>query len=93
VNCRVQALGRVARVPHVAPVPVAGVSPIKGRRRVYFGAVSGWLETDIYRREQLPVGHVLQGPAIVDEMSATLVLLPGQTLRVDSIGNLIASIP
>lgn len=92
VNCRVQAIGRVAKVRHAAPVPQPGVERIKGRRSVYFGAEAGWLDTNVYRRSQLAVGESLIGPAIVEEMSSTLVLQPGQTLRVDALGNLIATV-
>jgi N-methylhydantoinase A len=92
VNCRVQAIGRVAKVKHRAPVPAPGVDSIKGRRKVYFGAELGWLDTNIYRRGQLAAGESIAGPAIVEEMSSTLVLQPGQTLRVDALGNLIAAV-
>lgn len=92
VNCRVQAVGRVAKVRHAAPAPKAGTERIKGRRKVYFGADIGWLDTNVYRRAQLAVGETLAGPAIVEEMSSTLVLQPGQTLRVDAFGNLIATV-
>jgi N-methylhydantoinase A len=88
VNCRVQAIGRVAKVPHVAPTPVPGVDAIKGERAVYFG-LDGWLTTPIYRRGQLEVGKTVRGPAIIEEMSATLVMRPEQSATVDAIGNLV----
>jgi N-methylhydantoinase A len=34
----------------------------------------------------------MQGPAIVEEMSSTTILLPDQTLQVDSWGNLIIAV-
>jgi N-methylhydantoinase A len=92
VNCRVQAIGRVAKVRQAAPEPKQGVERVRGHRQVYFGADIGWLDTKVYRRSQLAVGESLAGPAIVEEMSSTLVLQPGQTLRVDALGNLIATV-
>ncbi len=92
VNCRVQAVGRVSKVSHGASVPASGVEPIKGRREVYFGPAHGWVETGIYRRAQLPVGRTFAGPAIIEEMSSTIVVQPGQTITVDPVGNLIVSI-
>ncbi|KQX19969.1 MULTISPECIES: hydantoinase/oxoprolinase family protein [unclassified Sphingomonas] len=92
VNCRVQAVGRVARVPVSAPVAVPGLEPVKGRRPVYFGKETGWVETSIYRRGQLPIGRTFAGPAIIEEMSSTLIVQPGQTVTVDPVGNLIVSI-
>lgn len=92
VNCRMQAIGRVAKVRHAAPVPKSSAARIKGHRQVYFGTAIGWLDTNVYRRAQLGVGESLTGPAIVEEMSATLVLQPGQTLHVDALGNLVATV-
>ena len=65
---------------------------MKGNRCVYFGPGHGWLDTPIYRRAQLPPGRSITGPAIVEEMSATVVMQPGQTLTVDPIGNLVIAI-
>lgn len=91
VNCRVQAIGRVSRVPIAPPVPVPGLDAVKGRRPVYFGE-QGWVETSIYRRGQLPIGRTFAGPAIIEEMSSTLIVRPGQTVTVDPVGNLIVSV-
>jgi len=38
----------------------------------------------IYDRERLGPGHRLSGPAIVEQMDATTLVLPGQTARVDA---------
>jgi N-methylhydantoinase A len=89
VNCRVQAIGRIER-----QVAVPGGSAqderaaILGKRNVYFGPKHGWLEALVYRREALPVACVIHGPAIVEEMSATTVVLPNYSATVDQAGNL-----
>ena len=41
-----------------------------------------------YRREALLAGHRIEGPAIVDQLDSTTVLLPGQTALADRHGNL-----
>jgi len=91
VNCRVQAVGLVAK--GAAPPSGAGASPDAprdtGERPVYFGAERGWMPTGIHRRASLAPGSTLAGPAIVTEMSATTVVLPGRTLAVDRAGNLL----
>lgn len=92
VNCRVQAVGRVQKAPHVRPAPADGVEPIVGRRRVYFGSEAGWVETPIYRRALLAAKLRFEGPAIVEEMSSTTIVQPGQSVFVDEIGNLIITI-
>ncbi len=86
VNCRVQAVGQIPKTAQRFE-PRAGGDALRGHRAVYFGAGHGWLETGLWRRDHLCAGQVLAGPAIVEEMSATTVVHPGQTLRVDPPGN------
>jgi len=43
----------------------------------------------IYNRDLLHDGLVVPGPAIVSEMDATTVILPGFEARTDAIGNLL----
>jgi N-methylhydantoinase A len=62
-----------------------------GARDVYFGETRGFQATGIYRRERLRAGHRLVGPAIVEQMDSTTVVLPGQEARVDERGNLVIS--
>lgn len=45
--------------------------------------------TPVFDRTRLPVGCCIAGPAIVEELSATTVVLPQQTVSVDSFHNLI----
>lgn len=89
VNCRVQAVGRIERQAAVPGGSAREVgSAILGGRNVYFGPRYGWLEARIYRREVLPAACVIDGPAIVEEMSATTVVLPNYRATVDQAGNL-----
>ena len=90
VNCRMQAVGTVPKAPQ-QPIAKGGSlkEAVVERRQVYFGDGAGWIETDVYARARLPVAVPFQGPAIVEEMSSTTVILPGQSARVDRIGNII----
>jgi N-methylhydantoinase A len=47
-----------------------------------------WHDTPIYRREHLPPGASLTGPAIVEQLDATTVIEPGDRALVDPWGNL-----
>ncbi|ARP81816.1 5-oxoprolinase [Bordetella genomosp. 8] len=92
VNCRVQAVGlvpkqTVAAVP-ASPAPAEADLPATDERRVYFGPEEGWLGTPVHRRERLLPGMALQGPAIIEEMSSTTVVLPGQQASIDTAGNI-----
>ena len=42
----------------------------------------------MYRRDALPPGGVIEGPAVIEEFGATTVIGPGDTLRVGSLGEL-----
>jgi N-methylhydantoinase A len=63
-------------------------SAVKEMRNVFYEEI-GWTETNVYHRNLLAPDMEVQGPAIVEETSATTVLYPGQTLKVDQYGNLI----
>jgi N-methylhydantoinase A len=49
----------------------------------------GWHDAVIYDRSLMHAGLVIPGPAIVVEMDATTVVLPGFDAQVDPIGNLL----
>lgn len=90
VNCRLQVVGRVNKPRLVVPKggPSLAAAQID-ERNVYFGEDRGWLPTSIYRRSDLPLDAALLGPAIVEEMSATTVVLPDQRAELDAIGNIL----
>ncbi len=48
-----------------------------------------WHDAVIYDRGKLGVGTVVKGPAIVVEMDATTLVLPGHAATVDKVGNLL----
>ncbi|MGD9617205.1 MAG: hydantoinase/oxoprolinase family protein [Alphaproteobacteria bacterium] len=67
-----------------------------GNRRAYFeageGYKAGWAECAVWRREALLAGNRIAGPAIVEEISATTVLYPGDRAHVDAVGSLIVEV-
>ena len=83
------------------PRPAAGgreppAEARQGMRRVYFESATpgggGWHEAPVWHREALRAGNEISGPAIVEEISATTVLYPGDGARLDNIGSLIVDI-
>ncbi|MGD0719739.1 MAG: hydantoinase/oxoprolinase family protein [Roseiarcus sp.] len=67
-----------------------GVDPGKAaieRSRVYVG--ERWEDATIYARGRLQPGNRIAGPAIVVEMDATTLILPGHTGVVDEVGNIL----
>jgi N-methylhydantoinase A len=59
-------------------------------RKVWFEG--GWSDTPVYRRELLPEGAQLTGPAILEQLDCTTVIEPGNQAQLDAIGNLIISL-
>lgn len=89
VNLHVTAIGKI-RKPEIKRVVKVGTveDALKEKRPVYFEEI-GWVDTHIYERELLPTGQVLEGPLIVEEKAAVTIVEAGQSLSVDTLGNLI----
>jgi len=91
VNLRLLAIGQIVK-PQVRTWPAAtgpGSQAQKATRPVYFAETDGYVDCPIYDRYQLGAGHHLVGPAIVEEIDATTVILPNWRAQVDGYGNLI----
>ena len=67
-----------------------GVPAPSGRRKMFDGA-QGWLEAPVYERTALPVGFAIPGPAIIEQLDSTTLLVPGSHARVDERFNLICT--
>jgi N-methylhydantoinase A len=88
VTLRVAAAGRVRRFTLPSLDRRGRSRPRPVRRRVYF-AGAGWTACRCLDREQLGVGAVVTGPAIVEQLDATTVVPPGRRATVDRVGNLV----
>jgi N-methylhydantoinase A len=56
----------------------------KRRRRCWFG--KQWVDTSCYDGERMRSGHVVRGPAIIEEKATTVVVPDGFTAAVDAAG-------
>lgn len=92
VNYRLTACGELPKVnfkkENIIDEKIV-VSDVK--REVYFTEVNepGFYETSIFQRSSLDAGDKIVGPAIVEQLDTTILILPDQTALVDSYGNLI----
>ncbi len=73
-------LSAVVRRPRSFPKVRARGEPAPGRRQVLFD--DGWRESRVWRRPDLPLGFVSEGPAIIEEDQATTVVPPSWRFRV-----------
>ena len=56
-----------------------------------FDETYGWLEAPVYERTALPAGFEIPGPAIIEQLDSTTLLVPGSHARVDEHFNLICA--
>jgi N-methylhydantoinase A len=91
VTFRLEALGAVRRAEIRAHPPATGdaTAAIVSRRDVWLAEAGAFVACPVYDRERLGLGHRLAGPAIVEQMDATTLLLPAQTAAVDPHLNLV----
>ena len=57
-----------------------------GERQVWFDG--GFRATPVYQREAIPRKARFAGPAIIEQLDCTTVIEPGNSVRMDAIGNL-----
>ncbi len=89
VSARLTALG-LTSAPEMHAGAEAGKPPIsKEMQKVYFEETSAFEDTAVYDRSALLPGATFEGPAIVEQIDTTVVIHPGQTVRVDKFGNLL----
>ena len=91
VTFRVEATGLVPKSEIRVLAAGTGADPPvpTGRRDVWLTEAGGWTETALYDRAALMPGQSLAGPAIVEQMDSTTLILPGQTARIDAWGNIV----
>lgn len=93
VSARVQAIGKVERAPQ--SLFSGGPSlegAVIGHRKIFVDSKARWCESKVLARERLPLGQRFFGPVIINEMSATTLVFPGQAATVDQFGNIIVEI-
>ncbi|WP_248930723.1 hydantoinase/oxoprolinase family protein [Paenibacillus hamazuiensis] len=92
VNYRLTALGELpkAKIEKREAGQVRTPEPVS-KRQVYYSEVEkpGFYETAIYERTQLAPGDRIHGPAIIEQMDTTTLILPGQSAQVDEYLNLL----
>ena len=92
VNLRLVGAASAAKIAKPTVGQAKSVAAAKARSGTCTFRVDGKLAdypTDFYRRDLLPVGERLAGPAIVLQMDSTTVVPPQHNFEADAAGNLI----
>jgi len=94
VTYRVQAVGRADRVDVSRKDPEVGSADeaLVGHRDIYLSEPRGFVRCPVYDRVLLRHGAELAGPAVIEQMDTTTVLLPGDHCRVDAHRNLVIDV-
>ncbi len=81
----------IGRVPHPTFLewPVTSPGGARSSRPVYFRTEGGFVDAPVFDRETLAVDQVVQGPAIIEEWTTTIVVPPGWSLQTERLGNLV----
>ena len=92
VNLRIVAMGIIPK-PDLPEIVRAGslADARKPNRKVWFKD-SGFVDTDIYERNLLPVGATFEGPAVIEQPDTTTVMPPKTQCEVDNYGNLVIKV-
>jgi N-methylhydantoinase A len=84
VNARVAAIGRVAvPEPEVRAVASGTTCAPCSRRKAYLGA---WREVNVFALDDLKPGATLEGPAIIEAETTTVVINEADRLQVNALG-------
>ncbi len=96
-DCEVEVLalklGATAEIPKpdllkCVEWPQEARTPESQARAVYFPQPHGWRTVAVWQRPLLPMGFVIEGPAIIEEFSSTTVLMPGDKAQVGALGEI-----
>jgi N-methylhydantoinase A len=91
------AIGKVDK-PELPTLAKGSATPpaeaLAATRNVYFegdapGDAGGWVPARIFDRAKLLADNLVEGPAVIEELSATTVLYPGDRARVHANGALL----
>ena len=95
VTFRAEATG-IVRKADLRPAAAAGPDPRSaeiGRREVWLRETGAFVSCPLYDREKLLPGNRIEGPAIVEQMDATTLVVPGARAAVDPYLNLLLELP
>jgi N-methylhydantoinase A len=87
VNFKVTAIGSIPKPVLKKAVPAGRAAEPVEHRQAFFGG-DGSVETPVFRRRDLDPGTTINGPAIIDEKTSTVVIYPDQIACVDDYLNL-----
>lgn len=95
INLRVAAYGTVVKPARKEKEFVTrdGASHIKAERKVYFEEEESFVVTPIFNGDEMQPGNRIEGPAIIEQKTTTVVVPPRAWLEVTSFGDYLMHLP
>jgi len=89
INLRLAAYGKVVTPSRKAIVEKSSDAAkyVKGKRDVYFEKKFGFVSTTIYDGDNMVAGNIVEGPAIIEQKTTTVVVPPMARLEVTEYGD------
>lgn len=93
VNFHLTAIGKVERpeLKKLTPSHLKLEETILETRNVYFKNL-GWINTKVYDRTLLRSAHTIEGPAIIEEKTASIIIHDNQQADIDEYGNILITV-
>jgi N-methylhydantoinase A/oxoprolinase/acetone carboxylase beta subunit len=89
----VRMVGTVTAPPFDLPRnDAAAAPPSAAARPVYFPEAGGFADCAVHRRDALPAGTRIAGPAVIEDGQCAILLLPGDVATVDDHRNVLAQV-
>jgi N-methylhydantoinase A len=89
INLRVQASGTSDHIGPPLIMKSNGIEPRSSSVRRVVIDQTGYENVPVFDRDSLLDGHEILGPAIIDQLDSTTLILRDQKLKVDKFGNLL----
>jgi N-methylhydantoinase A len=86
VNARLAVVGELPALPEEPALPARAPAPPRARRRAYLGADHAWHEVAVFDLDQVAPGQTVDGPAIVEAATTTVLVRPGDRAVVTPLG-------
>jgi N-methylhydantoinase A len=90
LNLRLKAVERKAELKlGVIPRATGGAAALKRKRPCFFKEQGGYIDTPVYDGDTLRAGNIVQGPALIEERTTTVVIPESFACKVDIYRNYI----
>lgn len=94
INLRVTAVGHVEKngLEKAEGSDASVEAAVKNTRKLYFQEYNGWKDVPVYDRNKMFTGHVVSGPAVIEERITTIIVHPNWNARIDEFANVVMEV-